>query len=123
MKKTTWIILSLVAVVLLTAMGFCIKQYYHFAVSNFQSMDGESHSYHVYPDMTTDSLMTEMLGDYAMASDLAWCLHCKYLVSCIVRFRIYIKQQKVINFFFTNLKFCYISNPFLIWLTCFKVSF
>ena len=71
MKKTTWIILSLVAVVLLTAMGFCIKQYYHFAVSNFQSMDGESHSYHVYPDMTTDSLMTEMLGDYEMASDLA----------------------------------------------------
>ena len=79
MKKTTWIILSLVAVVFLTAMGFCIKQYYHFAVSNFQSMDGESHSYHVYPDMTTDSLMTEMLGDYEMTSQLAWCLQCKYL--------------------------------------------
>ena len=79
MKKTTWIILSVVAVVFLTALGFAIKQYYHFAVSNFQSMDGESHSYHVYPNTPTDSLMTEMLGDYEMASDLAWCLHCRYL--------------------------------------------
>ncbi|MBQ9144721.1 MAG: hypothetical protein IJX60_07240, partial [Paludibacteraceae bacterium] len=79
MKKSTWIILSVVAVVFLTALGFCIKQYYHFAVSNFQSMDGESHSYHVYPNTPTDSLMTEMLGDYEMASDLAWCLHCRYL--------------------------------------------
>ena len=79
MKKTTWISLSFVATVLIVALGFCIKQYYHFAVSNFKSVDGNSHAYHVYPETTTDSLMAEMLEDYEMASDLAWCLHCRYL--------------------------------------------
>ena len=79
MKKTTWIIISLLAIIVFAVLGVGIKQYYHFAVSNFKSFDGESHSYHVYPDMSMDSLMTEMLGDYAMASDLAWCLHCRYL--------------------------------------------
>ena len=79
MKKTTWISLSFVATILIVALGFCIKQYYHFGVSNFKSIDGNSHAYHVYPETTTDSLMAEMLEDYEMASDLAWCLHCRYL--------------------------------------------
>lgn len=79
MKRKTWIILSLLATVLFVALGFCIKQYYHLTVANFQSLDGESHSYHVYSDMSSDSLLTEMLGDYDMLSELAWCLHCRYL--------------------------------------------
>ena len=79
MKRTKWISLSLVATVVLVALGFCIKQYYHFAVNNFRSLDGDSHAYHVYPAMTSDSLMTNILGDYEMLSDLAWCLHCRYL--------------------------------------------
>ena len=79
MKRKTWIILSLLAAVLFAALGFCIKQYYHFTVANFQSIDGESHSYHVYPDMPSDSLINDMLGDYDMLSELAWCLHCHYL--------------------------------------------
>lgn len=79
MKKTTWIILSLVATILLVALGFCIKQYYHFTKANFKSLDQESHAYHVYPETTTDSFITQMLGDYEMLSELAWCLHCRYL--------------------------------------------
>ena len=63
MKKKTWIILSLVAAILLAVLGFCIKQYYHFAVANFKSFDNESHAYHVYPETSADSLLNEMLGD------------------------------------------------------------
>ena len=79
MKKTTWIILSTVAAILLAIAGFCIKQYYHFAISNFKSFDNEAHAYHVYPHTSTDSVMTAMMEDYNMLSELAWCLHCKYL--------------------------------------------
>lgn len=79
MKRKSWIILSTLLALLITAAGFCIKQYYHFTVSNFQSFDNEAHDYNVYPQTSTDSLMSEMLGDYKMLSELAWCLHCKYL--------------------------------------------
>ena len=79
MKRKTLIILSIVAAIVFVALGFCIKQYYHFTVANFKSLDNESHAYHVYPEMSTDSLIAEMLGDYDMLSELAWCLHCRYL--------------------------------------------
>lgn len=79
MKKTKWIILSLVVTIILVALGFCIKQYYHFAKANFKSVDEESHAYHIYPETTTDAFIKEMLGDYEMLSELAWCLHCRYL--------------------------------------------
>ena len=79
MKRIKWISLSLLATVLIVALGFCIKQYYHFSVRNFKSADGEAHAYHIYPEMTADSVLAEMLGDYEMGSELAWCLHCRYL--------------------------------------------
>lgn len=79
MKRRNIIILSILAALILVIGGFAAKLYYHFSVSNFVSHDGETHSYHVYPDMTADSLMAEMLGDYEMTSELAWCLHCHYL--------------------------------------------
>ncbi len=78
MKRKTFIILSLLAVIFLAVIGFCIKQYYHFAISNFNSIDQESHAYRVYPQTTADSLMTEMLGDYEMLSKLAWTLHSRH---------------------------------------------
>ena len=78
MKKSTWIIISLVATLLLAALGFCIKQYYHFAITNFVSHDHESHGYHVHEGMSSDSLLAEMLGDYEMLSELSWCMHCQY---------------------------------------------
>jgi UPF0755 protein len=79
MKRKKLIILSMATALLLVALGFSIKQYYHFAVVNFKSFDNESHTYYVYPTTDSDSLITEMLGDYEMLSELAWCLHCSYL--------------------------------------------
>ena len=79
MKRNTIIILSIAAVILLVALGFCIKQYYHFAVANFRSYNNEAHTYHVYPETSADSILTEMLCDYEMFSDMAWCIHCNHL--------------------------------------------
>jgi UPF0755 protein len=79
MKRKNWIILSLVATILFAALGFCIKQYYHYAVVNFKSIDNEPHTYYVYPATSSDSLMSEMLDDYTMLSEMAWQLHCSHL--------------------------------------------
>ena len=79
MKRRNIIIIAAITTFLLVIVGFLAKQYYHYSQSNFVSHDGETHSYHVYPDMTADSLMAEMLQDYEMTSKLAWCLQCKYL--------------------------------------------
>ena len=79
MKRKNIILLSIAAIFILTIGGFCVKQYYHYSISNFVSYDGEAHGYHVYPDMTADSLLTDMLGEYSISSNLAWCMHCNYL--------------------------------------------
>ena len=79
MKRKTWIILSLLAAILFAVLGFCIKQYYHFAVANFRSYDNEAHSYHVHPEASADSILAEMLEDYEMLSDMAWCMYCNHM--------------------------------------------
>ena len=79
MKQTKWIILTILAIILIAAGSFLLKQYYHYAVSNFKSYDGEAHSYQVYPGMTSDSVLASITNDYQMASELAWCMHCQYM--------------------------------------------
>ena len=79
MKQTKWIILTILAIILIAAGSFLLKQYYHYAVSNFKSYDGEAHSYQVYPGMTSDSVLASITSDYQMASELAWCMHCQYM--------------------------------------------
>ena len=79
MKQTKWIILTILAIILIAVGSFFAKQYYHYAVSNFKSYDGEAHSYQVYPGMTSDSVLATITHDYHMASELAWCMHCQYM--------------------------------------------
>ena len=79
MKRTKWIILTILAIILIVIGSFLAKQYYHYAVSNFKSYDGETHSYQVYPGMTSDSVLASITSDYQMASELAWCMHCQYM--------------------------------------------
>ena len=78
MKKAKLIIILSLAAILLGIMVFCVKQYYHYKVANFKSFDQQSHSYHVYSHTTPDSLITQMLEDYDLLSELAWSLHCRY---------------------------------------------
>ena len=79
MKTKNIIILSIAVAVLLAVGGFFVKQYYHYAVSNFESRDGEAHSYHVSAETTADSLLAEVLTDYEMGSELAWNIQSNYL--------------------------------------------
>ena len=79
MKQKKWIILTILAIILIAVGTFLAKQYYHYAVSNFKSYDGEAHSYQVYPGMTSDSVLATITNDYQMASELAWCMHCQYM--------------------------------------------
>ena len=79
MKQKMWIILTILAIILIAVGTFLAKQYYHYAVSNFKSYDGEAHSYQVYPGMTSDSVLATITNDYQMASELAWCMHCQYM--------------------------------------------
>ena len=79
MKRTKWIILTILAIILIVIGSFLAKQYYHYAVSNFKSYDGEALSYQVYPGMTSDSVLASITNDYQMASELAWCIHCQYM--------------------------------------------
>ena len=79
MKRTKWIILTILAIILIVIGSFLAKQYYHYTVSNFKSYDGEAHSYQVYPGMTSDSVLASITNDYQMASELAWCMHCQYM--------------------------------------------
>ena len=79
MKRTKWIILTILAIILIVIGSFLAKQYDHYAVSNFKSYDGEAHSYQVYPGMTSDSVLASITNDYQMASELAWCMHCQYM--------------------------------------------
>lgn len=80
MKKRTIIIVSVVAAVLLAlAAAYVIEQYYRLEVCNFESIDGESHGYYVYPNATADSVIALMQEDYKIASMSAWKRHQKRL--------------------------------------------
>ena len=78
MKKAKQIIIFILVALLLGIIGFCSKQYYHYAVANFKSFDNKPHAYHVFPKTTPDSLITQMQEDYDLLSQLAWSLHCRY---------------------------------------------
>ena len=60
--------------------SWVLEQYYRLEVCNYESKDGESHGYYVYPDMTADSLLTLMQQDYHIASLRDWRLHARYLL-------------------------------------------
>ena len=78
MKRKNIIIISCAVAILLATIGFCSKQYYHYTVSNFTSLDSESHAYHIYPNTSIDSILTLLKSDYKLGSEFAWCIQCKY---------------------------------------------
>ena len=79
MKRKLIIILSIVAVILIALGAIFAKNFYYYNVSNFSSKDGESHSYHIYPEASTDSVISVIREHYEMASQIAWDLHCQHL--------------------------------------------
>ncbi len=71
--KKGWKIAIAIIVVAGAVIGIgCGVSYYRLEVCNFKSLDGESHGYYVYPDMSLDSLKRLMLQDYKVLSESGW---------------------------------------------------
>ena len=79
-KKIIIAVCVSVGVLLFLGGSWVLEQYYRLEVCNYESRDGESHGYYVYPDMTADSLLTLMQQDYHIASLRDWRLHARYLL-------------------------------------------
>ena len=65
---------------LLATAGVIAEQWYRMEVCNYESRDGESHGYYVYPDMDADSLLALMQADYEIHSMRDWRWHKKHLL-------------------------------------------
>ena len=71
--------LGVVVGLVLFLLTFGVEQYYRYHVSNFHSLDGQEHSYNIYPDVSIDSVLNRMRQDYDISGelDLRWHMHLK----------------------------------------------
>lgn len=74
-KRNKRIIFFTLALLLAIIGVFCVEQYYRLNVSNLHSLDGEHHSYKIYPESSLDSVMTLIGTDYSIASQWAFDFH------------------------------------------------
>lgn len=60
--------------IILFMLTFGVEQYYRYHVSNLRSLDGKEHSYHIYPDLSVDSVLNMVRKDYEISGelDLRW---------------------------------------------------
>lgn len=75
--RTILIVIGSIAVI---AGAFVAEQYYRLHVCNFRSMDGQPHSYNVYPDATIDSVLDLLRQDYEISSEMDLNLHIRQLL-------------------------------------------
>ena len=52
--------LIMLGIIMLIAVSIAMKHYYRLEISNFESFDGESHAYNIYPGASIDSVLTLM---------------------------------------------------------------
>ena len=71
--------LGVVTGLILFLLTFGVEQYYRYHVSNFRSLDGQEHSYYIYPDMSIDSVLNIVREDYEISGelDLRWHMRLK----------------------------------------------
>lgn len=81
MKKRTFIrtLIIILSVIFIVLGAFVFEQYYRLEISNFESKDGQEHSYHIYPGATIDSVMTLLDQDYHIGGKTDFYLHAKLL--------------------------------------------
>ena len=72
-------ILILLGIIMLVAVSIAMKHYYRLEISNFESFDGESHAYNIYPGASIDSVLTLMEADYDIGSRQDFKLHARYM--------------------------------------------
>lgn len=73
-------ILVCIGVLALLVCAFVAEQYYRWHICNFRAMDGEQHSYNIYPGATIDSVLDLLRKDYEISSETDLSLHMRFLV-------------------------------------------
>jgi len=72
-------LMGVVVGLVLFLLTFGVEQYYRYHVSNFRSLDGQEHSYYIYPDISVDSVLNMLRKDYDISGelDLRWHMRLK----------------------------------------------
>lgn len=70
-------ILSIIGILMTLVIAFVVEQYYHLQVSNFRALDGEEHSYNIYPGATIDSVLNLLEQDYEIGSRRDFAMHAR----------------------------------------------
>lgn len=73
-------ILVSIGVLALLVCAFVTEQYYRWHICNFRAMDGEQHSYNIYPGATIDSVLELLRKDYEISSETDLSMHMRFLV-------------------------------------------
>jgi UPF0755 protein len=59
---------------------FVAEQFYRWHICNFESYDGESHSYNIYKGMTVDSVLNMLREDYEISAETDLRMHMRILL-------------------------------------------
>ena len=57
-RQTKRILIGIAVFLVAIVATICFEQHYRLNVSNFRAKDGEKHGYHIYPEATTDSVLS-----------------------------------------------------------------
>ena len=71
--------LAIFCILLIGAAGIAMKHYYRLEISNFESRDGESHGYNIYPGTSIEDVLTMMEEDYDIGSRQDVMLHARLM--------------------------------------------
>lgn len=74
-RQTKRILIGIAVFLVAIVATICFEQHYRLNVSNFRAKDGEKHGYHIYPEATTDSVLSLVQEDYTIASFFNFDLH------------------------------------------------
>ena len=94
--------LGVVTGLILFLLTFGVEQYYRYHVSNFRSLDGQEHSYYIYPDMSIDSVLNIVREDYEISGELDLRWHMRLKVFTETKPGYYVFPEKMGDQLFIN---------------------
>ena len=94
--------LGVVTGLVLFLLTFGVEQYYRYHVSNFRSLDGQEHSYYIYPDMSIDSVLNIVREDYEISGELDLRWHMRLKVFTETKQGYYVFPEKMGDQLFIN---------------------
>ena len=79
-RKILYWSLGIVGGFLLLLSVFVAEQFYRWHICNFESYDGESHSYNIYKGMSVDSVLNMLREDYEISAETDLRIHMRILL-------------------------------------------